>query len=105
MSENCSRMIGSVSVPTFFTAMPSASVLPPTAGLAVQRIPHRGIKPHSTPTISMPGLIALRRDRDAGDQPTAADRNYQHVEVGRILQHLERNSALSCDDPGRRKDG
>ena len=45
MSRTSSRTTGSVSVPTFFTAMPSASVGPPQGRCAVvKRVPHRRIK-------------------------------------------------------------
>ncbi len=95
-----SRMIGSVSAPTFFTAMPSASVAPPIWCC-------RSVDAHSTPTdrARIPrrrsrcrGLIALRRRRDAGDQPAAADRDHQGVEGRLVLQHFQRDGALPGDD-------
>ena len=48
--------------------------------------------------ISIDGLDAARRDRVAGNQAAAADRHDQHVEVGRVLQHFERDRALAGDD-------
>ena len=48
--------------------------------------------------MSIAGLDRLRRGRDAGDQPAAADRNHQHVEIGLLLQHLQRDGALPRDD-------
>ena len=45
----------------------------------------------------MSGLIASRRNRVAGDQPAAADRDHQHVQLGRLLQHFERDGALPGD--------
>ena len=40
----------------------------------------------------------MRRDGDAGDQAAAADRDDQHVEIGRVLEHFERDRALPGDD-------
>ena len=47
--------------------------------------------------ISIAGLHRARRDGVAGDQAAAADRNDQHVEIGDILEHLERDRALAGD--------
>ena len=94
-----SRTIGSVSLPTFFTAMPSASVgAAERPLLAVQRVPERRIERRLRADDLDRRLERARRDRDAGDQPAAADRDHQHVEVGHILQHLERDGALPGDD-------
>ena len=46
------------------------------------------------------GLIALAATADAGDQPAAADRNHQRVELRHGLEHFERDRALPCDDQG-----
>ena len=93
-----SRTTGAVSVPTFFTAMPSASVAPPTARLlAVQRVPHRRIERALDADDLDRGFDRPRGDRIAGDQSAAADRDHQHVEVGRLLQHFERDGALPGD--------
>ena len=45
-------------------------------------------------------LERLRRDRDAGDQSAAADRDDDLVEVRRVGQHLERDGALAGHDGG-----
>ena len=45
----------------------------------------------------MSRLDRPRRNRVAGDQPAAADRDHQHVEVRRLLQHFERDGALPGD--------
>ncbi len=44
------------------------------------------------------GLDRFRRERHAADQPTAADRHDQAVEVRNVFDHLERDCALSGDD-------
>jgi hypothetical protein len=41
----------------------------------------------------MSGLERARGDRHAADQPAAADRHHQRVEVGHLLEHLERDRA------------
>ena len=43
-------------------------------------------------------LDRFRRDRIAGDQPAAADRNHQHIEIGCVVEHFERDRALSGND-------
>ena len=48
--------------------------------------------------ISIFGLQRLGGDGDAGDQPAAADRHDQHVEVGPVGEHFERDRALAGDD-------
>ena len=47
-------------------------------------------------------LRAQRLDRgaDAGDQSAAADRHDDRVEIGRLLQDLERHRALARDHVG-----
>ena len=47
-----------------------------------------------------PGIELPRRDDAPGDEPPAADRNDERVEVGRGLQHLQRDRALTRDHPG-----
>jgi hypothetical protein len=42
----------------------------------------------------------LRRGGDARNEPAAADRHHQHVEVGHLLQHLEAHRALAGDHRG-----
>ena len=51
----------------------------------------------STPMIRISGPERLGRDRDARDQAAAADRDDQHIEIGRIRQDLERDRALAGD--------
>ena len=48
----------------------------------------------------MPGLIALAAVGDAADQPAAADRHDQHVEVGHRGEHFERDRPRARDDRG-----
>ncbi len=99
MSDTSARTIGKVNAPTFFTAMPSASVGPPHGRLsAFQRVEHRGIERALDADDLDGGPDAACRNRVAGDQPAAADRHHQHVEVRRILQHLERDGPLPGDD-------
>ena len=44
-----------------------------------------------------PRLDPPRRERDAAEQPAAADRDHQRVELGHVLEHLERDGALTGD--------
>ena len=44
------------------------------------------------------GAQALRGDRDAGEQSTAADGSDDDVDVGRVAQDLQRNGSLPGDD-------
>ena len=78
--------------------MPSASVGPPSARvLAVQRVPERGIERGLRSDDLDRRLDSARRHRVAGDQAAAADRDHQHVEIGDLLQHFERDRALAGD--------
>src|SRR6185295_5007093 len=43
-------------------------------------------------------LPLRRRERDARDEPAAADRHDERVELVRVLEHLERHGALTGDD-------
>ena len=52
---------------------------------------------HSTPTISIDSFGA-RGDGVAGDKTAAADRDDERLEIGRVLQHFQRNGALAGDD-------
>ena len=46
------------------------------------------------------GLQRFGRNRHAGDQPAAADRNHQRVELRHGVEHFERDGALPRDDQG-----
>ena len=50
-------------------------------------------------------LDRLGGDRRAGNQPAAADRDDQGVELWHVLEHFERDGPCPGDDWGRRKDG
>ncbi len=67
---------------------------------AVERVPHRRVERGFRPHHLDPRPHRARRDRVAGDQPAAADRDHQHVEIGDLLQHLQRDRALAGDDQG-----
>ena len=87
--------------PGSLTAMPSASVSPPIAPLAaLDDILHRRIELGLDPDDLDAGLIALAAVDDAADQPAAADRNDQRVEVGHGVEHFERDRAGAGDDRG-----
>ena len=64
----------------------------------VDRIPHRRIERAFDADDLDRGLLRPRGDGAAGDQPAAADRNDQHVEVGHLLQHFQRDRPLAGDD-------
>jgi hypothetical protein len=51
-----------------------------------------------TPTTSMPGFSALAAVAMPADQPTAAHRNHQRVQVGHGAQHLQPQRALAGAD-------
>jgi hypothetical protein len=54
----------------------------------------------STPTTSSSGRSPSARDRAPGEQPPAADRDDEHVEVGDLLEELQRGGALPGDHVG-----
>jgi len=64
----------------------------------VQRVPHRRIERGFHADDLDRWLFRVCGDGAAGNQAAAADRHHQHVEVGRIFQHLERDGALPSDD-------
>ena len=95
-----SRSISRVSLPGSFTAMPSAMVEAPNCGV-VPRIAWyiAGKRTISTPTTSIDGLERLGRDRDAGDEPAAADRRPPARRApGARVEHLQADGALPRDD-------
>ncbi len=67
------------------------------AMLAVERVPERGIERGLRADDLDRRFDRARRDRVAGDEAAPADREDQEIEVGGILQHLERDGALPCD--------
>ena len=52
----------------------------------------------STPTTRVDGRQRLHRDRDAADQPAAADRNDDRIDRRKILEQLEADRARAGDD-------
>ena len=81
-SSTRSRISGSVSAPGDLTAMPSAMVAwPHSRGLAVQRAPHRrkalGLHAEDLDARAQ----RTRRGGHAADQPAAAHRHHQRVDV------------------------
>ncbi len=58
---------------------------------ALDDILHRRIKLGLDPDHLDPRLQRLGRRRHAGNQPAAADRNDQRVEIRRILEHFQRD--------------
>jgi hypothetical protein len=66
--------------------------------LATQRVPERGIERGLGANDLHRRLHRARRDGAACDQPAAADRDHQGIEVEDVLQHLERDGALPRDD-------
>ena len=69
---------------------------------ALERVPHRRIKQGFRAEDFDLRIARFCRDRIAGDQPAAADRDHQNIEVGHLLQHLKRDGALPGDDARRR---
>ena len=88
------------------TAMPSAMVGPPTETvLAGQPLRHGGIGGHLDAEYLDARAHRLRRDRAAGEQTAAANRDHQRIQVRRVLQQFQRQRALArhhVDD--RRRD-
>ena len=83
------------------TAMPSAIVSPPTVHRqAVQPLVHRAVVLRLHAQHLDAGLERPGRGRHARDQPAAADRHHQRVELRRLLEHLQRDGALAGDHRG-----
>ncbi len=59
---------------------------------------HRRIELHLDADDLDRGLDVLGGDGDAANDPAAADRHDDAVEVGRVLEHLDADRALSGDD-------
>ena len=89
MSSSTRSRIDIVSSPGFFTAMPSAIVKPGPSG---------SVPAACTPTIRTPGLHRAQRERDAGGEPAAADRDEHRVDVVHLLGELEADRPLAGDD-------
>jgi hypothetical protein len=64
----------------------------------MNRVPHGRIEPAFDADDLDRRVCAARGDGIAGDQPAAADRDDENVEVGRVFQHFERDGALTGDD-------
>ena len=81
--------------------MPSAIVGPPVAARgAAERVQHPGVALGLHADDAHLGPQRLDRDRDAGDEPAAADRHDDRVErigVG-LVEELEADRALPGDD-------
>ena len=78
--------------------MPSARVGPPSGlMLVVQRVPERGVERRLRADDLDARPPGPRGDGVAGNQPAAADRDHQQVEIGHVLQHFERDRALPGD--------
>ena len=92
------RTISNGTSPMSRTAMPSAIV-----GAADRNRPagealrHRRVGLDLDAIDRDAGLHRRRGDQAAGDQAAAADRNDQSVQIGRILQHFQRQRALAGD--------
>ena len=92
-------MIGAVRRPAPGTAMPSAIVVPPTGSFSGGPSSIiEGYRSLCTPITSMSGRTSRGRHGHAGEEATAADGHDDHVEVGRVLQHLEGHGPLPGDD-------
>ncbi len=68
--------------------------------LALDDVVHRRIELGLHADDAQVRLDRFGRNRDAGDQPAAADRHHQRVEFRHGLKHFERDGALACDDQG-----
>ena len=68
--------------------------------LALDGVVHRGIELRLHADDLQFRLQRFGRDRDAGDQPAAADRNHQRIELRHRCEHFERDGALPRDDKG-----
>ena len=55
------------------------------------------VRPACTPTRRTPGPQRAHRDRDAGGEPAAADRDEQRLRVRQLLGELEPDRALAGD--------
>src|SRR5262249_45048289 len=62
--------------------------------LAAHQAIHRRVKGRLDPDDLDLGVERLGSDRNPGNQPTAADRHYDRVEIGPIGEQLEPNRAL-----------
>ena len=101
MSSTSARTISVVIEPGALTAMPSASVSPRIGTIcAFDHVVHRWVKRGLHANDTRVRLERFGRDRHAGDQPAAADRHDQHVEIGHCRQHLERDRPLAGDHQG-----
>ena len=75
-------------------------VAPPACGARPRKPPQsRGEEGRLDPEDGDLGVPCLRRRGDAGDQPAAADRDDQRVELRGGVQHLQCYGALPGDDP------
>ena len=68
--------------------------------LPAERVPERGIKRRLHPDDLDRGRPRARRNGVAGDQPAAADRDHQHLEVVGVFQHFQRDGPLARDHQG-----
>ena len=64
----------------------------------MDRVPHRWIERGLDADDLDRRPSRPRRDGAAGDQPAAADRHHQHVKLGSVFEHFERDRALPADD-------
>ena len=93
------RTISNGISPISRTAMPSAIVGAADGdGAAGQALRHGGVGLDLGAVDGDAGMQRGRGDEAAGEQAAAADGNDQRVEIGRILQHLQRHGALAGDD-------
>jgi hypothetical protein len=90
--------MSSVSLPAVVTAMPSA--IAGAGRVPAERGEHRRVALRFDADDLDVGPPRLRRDRHAGDQSAPADRDDEHVEIGRGGEHLQRDGALAGDDRG-----
>ena len=66
--------------------------------LVMQRVPHRRVKRGFHADDLDLRLHRARGDGVARNQAAAADRDHQHIEIGSLLEHLERDGALPGND-------
>lgn len=97
-------MISKLSCPGFATAMPSAMVGEIVIAIGSRRERERirrrvrrldADDPQRAPLL---GRLLLRRGGDAGDEPSAADRDDEGLDSRRLLEDLEADRALARDD-------
>ena len=79
--------------------MPSASVEPPSGRFSRRdRVPERRIERSLRADDRDLRIERFGRHRNSGNQPAAADRNDQHLEIGHVFEHFQRDRALAGDD-------